>query len=125
MISSICVQPKTPRWLADPTALEASHDDPIYVTTRDGACFYDQLVVPSALVEAFGRLQVRASDLLSIGLDSSALQGYVIDAVGPRIGQGDLLTPVSLTCPMGFAHSAHIAEHVMTASCLAARFAKR
>ena len=125
LISASSVEPLAPRWLADPSALivlESSCDSPLYLSTRDGACFYDQLKAPSSLIQYFGRPQLKASELHAVGLSGDELRTFLVDGDGSEPSAGDWLTPVSLTWPMGFAHSSYVAQQVMTASCLAAGF---
>ena len=124
-ISESCVQPSKPRWLADPAslvALEASCDRPIYLSTRDGKCFYDQLTVTDALTPFLGRPQVEISELLGAGLTSDEVRSFLIDDDESQLVPGSSVTPVCLTWPMGFAYSAFVAQQVMTASCIAAGF---
>ena len=57
--------PKAP-YLANPaalTGLECSDDLPLWVSTRDGACFFDQLRLPSGLVAYTGRPAVTVQEL--------------------------------------------------------------
>ena len=125
LISSASVEPLAPRWLAEPSALialESSWDAPIYVSTRDGACFYDQLRLPSALIQFFGRPQIRVNELVKAGLSISTLTASLVDGEGSQPGDDEWLTPVSLTWPMGFAHSAYVAQQVMTSACVKAGF---
>lgn len=117
LISTASVEPIAPRWLADPSALialESSWDAPLYMSTRDGACFYDQLLLPSALIRFCGRPQVSVTELLQAGLPIEELRNYLIDGEGVKLGGREQLSPVCLTWPMGFAHSSYVAQQVMT-----------
>ena len=114
-----------PRWLADPSALvvlEASWDIPLCLSTRNGACFYDQLRAPRELIKHFGRPQLKVSELTAAGISARELNAFVIDGAGGLLRDNDWVTPVNLTWPMGFAHSSCIAQQVMTSACLAAVF---
>ena len=80
LISAASVKPSKPRLLADPvalTALEASLDQPLYMSSRDGACFYDQLALPGALVPYFGRPQVRVRELCEPLCKDDDARGHV------------------------------------------------
>lgn len=125
LISAASCAPSAPRWLADPAALvslEASLDAPLYLSTRDGACFYDQLKLSAALVPYFGRPLIRVSELIEVGLGITEIAALVIDAGADALNAGDWLAPVGLTWPMVFTHSAFVAQQLMTASCLQAGF---
>ena len=74
------------------------------------------------MTQYFGRPQIRARDLYDVGLDVSALRDLVIDGNGTDVCESEWLTPVSLTWPMGFAHSSYVAQQVLTHACLAAGF---
>ena len=124
-ISAASDTPDHPRWLADPAALvalEASCDSPIYLSTRGGKCFFDQLRLDDALVTYCGRPQVQVAELCAAGFDLSEIKLALVDADAQSICATDWLSPVSLTWPMGFAHSAYVAQQLMTASCLAAGY---
>ena len=110
-----------PRWLADPSALIALES---FWDTRDGACFYDRLRLPTALIRFFGRPQVSVAELVGAGLPLADLQDYLVDGDRSEPGNTEWLSPVSLTWPMGFAHSAYVAQQVMTTACLEAAFTK-
>ena len=127
LISSASAEPTTPRWVADPSALialESSWDRPIYVSTRDGACFFDQLLLPTPLCRFFGRPQISVGELVKAGLPIAELRDYLIDGDGLELDDVTLLAPVSLTWPMGFAHSAYVAQQIMTEACLLAGFSE-
>ena len=51
--------------LAALAGLECSHDCLLWLSTRDGTAFFDQLQVPSAVRPWFGRPQVRVAELLN------------------------------------------------------------
>lgn len=127
LISSASAEPTTPRWLADPSALialESSWDRPIYVSTRDGACFFDQLLLPASLCKFFGRPQISIGELVKAGLPIAQHRDYLIDDDGLKLDSFTLVAPVSLTWPMGFAHSAYVAQQIMTEACLLAGFSE-
>ena len=134
-ISAASCDPPKPRLLADPaslTALEASVDRPLYVSTRDAACYFDQLKLNSTLAPYFVRPQVRVSELCEpLGLSSvdfadhfciDDLRNFLLDDDGDKLDGAAWLAPVSLTWPMGFSHSSFVAQQLMSASCLAAGF---
>ena len=127
LISSASAEPTAPRWLADPSALialESPWDRPIYVSSRDGACFFDQLLLPTSLCRFFGRPQISVAELVKAGLPITEVQDYLIDDDGHKLDGFTLVTPLSLTWPMGFAHSAYVAQQIMTESCLLAGFSE-
>ena len=124
-ISEASVPPSAPRWLADPAALvalEASPDAPLYLSTRDGACFFDQLALETPLIPFFGRPQLQVHELADAGLELDAITELIIDDFPRPLTDDSWLAPVNMTWPMGFAHSTFGAQEVMTASCLAAGF---
>jgi hypothetical protein len=131
--------PPQPRLMADPaalTALEASVDRPLFVSSRDGACFFDQLELEKGLVPYFGRPQVRVRELCEPLQNDDADQGadmsvtdyfniddlrkFIIDDNGGELMGDARLSPVSLTWPMGFSHSSFVAQQLMSESCLVA-----
>ena len=125
LISVASCSSSAPRWLADPAALvslEASLDAPLHLSTRDGACFYDQLKLDAALVPYFGGPLVRVSELLEVNLGMDEISAMVIDGDRNMLDENVWLAPLSLTWPMGFAHSAFVAQQLMTSSCLEAGF---
>lgn len=55
-------------------------------------------------------------------LDMDTVNRYVVDSSAKTVVEDDWLTPVGLTWPMGFSHSAFVAQQVMTETCLQAGF---
>ena len=116
LISAASAEPFAPSWLADPSALvalESSWDSPLYLSTEYGACFFDQLRLPSSLVHFFGRPQFRVSELCPTFFSYAELRSFLIDDDGAELRAKDLLTPVGLTWPMSFAHSSYVAQEVV------------
>ena len=112
-ISKASVAPSTPRWLADPAALialEASVDAPLYLSTRDGECFFDQLALEAPLIPYFGRPQLQVHELVAAGLEFSDIEELIIDPSTSTLTDESWLASVSLTWPMGFGHSAFVAQ---------------
>ena len=69
-----------------------------------------------ALCKWFGRPFACVKDLVGIGLISlRALQQHFIDK--RRLSVQDVVYPVSLVFPMGFAWSSYIAQHTMLELC--------
>ena len=62
---------------------------------------------------------------MKAGLPIEKIRGYSIDDDGLELGCGTLLAPVSLTWPMGFAHSAYVAQQIMIEDCLLAGLSKK
>ena len=103
-----------------------SVDRPVYVSTRDGRVFFDQLAVPLELRRCLGRPMVKLSDLLAPpacesgcpaepGLSMAELAAFMLD--GPVAPTSDWLAPVCNTWPMGFGWSSYVAQSTMLASC--------
>ena len=127
VISAASTEPLAPPLLADPSALialESSWDAPIYMSTRDGACFYDQLQLPRVLSRYFGRPEVKVCELLAGGISTAALAESLLDGDVSQLGPDVWVTPVSITLAMGFAHSAYVAQQVMVSACLEAGFTR-
>ena len=88
LISAASVAPEAPRWLADPAALvslEASCVAPIYLSSRDGACFYDQLRLDDALVPYFGRPQVQIAELYAVGFGIDEVTSCLLDELEAKL----------------------------------------
>jgi hypothetical protein len=92
------------------------------LSTRDGACFFDQLALETPLIPFFGRPQLQVHELADAGLELDAITELIIDDFPRPVTDDSWLAPVSMTWPMGFAHSAFVAQEVMTTSCFAAGF---
>ena len=118
----------TPAALAN---LEASADRPVFMSSRDGKVFFDQLRVPLSLSAYLGRPAIRLCDLLepppcesgacaAPGLTEAELASFVLD--GPIPSDSIWITPVSNAWPMGFGWSSYVAQSTMVASCRRAGF---
>lgn len=108
------------------STLEASADRPVWMSTRDGRAFFDQLRVPDHMQRLFGRRPIAVADLLAPPpCESGAkpadactlaeLSGYVID--GSAVDPAGALVPVGNTWPMGFGWSSYIAQSTTVHSC--------
>ena len=109
--------------------LEATDDDPLLISCRDGRAFFDQLRLPDELRKYFGRAQVKVRDLMeppqcesggpAVGAMTRAeIDSFLIDGAFA----GDVLTPVNLCFPMGFGWSSYVAQETMLASVLRTGF---
>ena len=136
IISAAGIPSEQPPLQACPTSLatlEATNDRPLWLSTRDGRSFFDQLAVPSAVRPFLGRPVVSVADLLcpppcesgSItekGLTAAKIGEFLEDGL---LESGDCeLTPVCACWPMGFGWSSYVAQSTMVASCLDAGFAE-
>jgi hypothetical protein len=120
-ISAASIEPFAPPLLADPaalTVLEASSDEPLFLSTRDGACFFDQLCLDKHLASYFGRPQLQVSELLNDDFSLLNVATCLLDGGDGDVLLTEWLTPVSTTWPMGFAHSSYLAQTVMTSACM-------
>ena len=116
--------------LANPHALgdlEASADRPLWASARDGKSWFDQLLLPEALRRYMGRPCISLEDLLrwrslhDVPVSCAELQSFVKDQDG-ALEAKDVLTPISLCWPMGFAWSSFAAQSTMVASVQQANF---
>jgi len=117
-VSARANAPPCPRHLASPTALLAlrcGKDQSIYVTKRDGTCWFDQLRLPGDLAKHMGRPVVSLEDLrLHGGLSDVELQLALRCQSDALDG---VFVPISLTWPMGFSWSSCVAQDVMLELC--------
>ena len=129
-ISEVCDRPPMPPMLANPHALgdlEASADRPLWASARDGQSWFDQLLLPDSLKQYMGRPCICLQDLLGWqspddgSLTLNELQTFVQDDGGALVDT-DVVTPISLCWPMGFAWSSYAAQSTMVASVLKANF---
>ena len=60
--------------------------------------------------------------MIAAGCSVADISGFLLDGDGRKLAENAWVSPVSLTWAMGFAHSAFVAQQVMTATCLDAGF---
>jgi hypothetical protein len=112
--------PPKPPWLISPTSLahlEATPTRPIWLSKKDGSCFFDQLMLPAQLCNFMGRPEVRVDEL--IGVEAMTLEeilSHLPDAERENVPV--TVTLVNRTWAMGFAWSSFVAQSVMTGCCL-------
>ena len=134
IISEAALPPPKPPLQACPaslTTLEASADRPLWMTTRDGKVFFDQLKVPDGLRRHLGRPVISIADLVDpppcesggrveTGMTQSELESWIVD--GPLVCGCQDLVPLNNTFPMGFAWSSFVAQSVMVKCCVRSGF---
>ena len=85
--------------------------DDAVVSKRDAAAFFDQLRAPLDLARWFAQPPVRAGDLAAAaGCEVSALADFLPGDEPGGFSAADLLYPVHLVWPMGYAWSSAIAQ---------------
>ena len=112
-VSQAAILPPKPPLLVSPSALlhlRASVDEPIRVSKRDAACWFDQLALPSSLRKWMARPSVGLGELMRAGLTRQELKhmlepGETLELIGQQ-----LLWPVSCCWPMGFSWSSYVAR---------------
>jgi hypothetical protein len=119
VLSSCAVLPPKPPLLISPTSLahlEANSCHPIWVSKKDGSCFFDQLALLEQLQEYMGRPSVTVTELMKIGCFSrEEVLAYLPDE--ERSTDAVTLYPVNLTWAMGYSWSSYVAQSVMTGCC--------
>ena len=111
--------------------LEATEDRPVWLSCRDGRCFFDQLRAPDLLRPFLGRPRVSLKDLqcpppcesganAAPGLSEIELATFLLD--GPCDPDDAWVIPVQNTWPMGFGWSSYIAQATMVGTCMSAGF---
>jgi hypothetical protein len=111
--------------------LEASDDRPLWMSTRDGRVFFDQLALPPSLRSYLGRPLVAITDLKSPppcesgaqpaeGLSDTELLELLVD--GPLSSATSSLVPLNNAFPMGFGWSSYVAQSTMVHACTLAGF---
>ena len=135
--SSLCTStavPPSPPWLVSPTSLamlECSDDAPLWISSRDGACFFDQLAVPAKVRNFLGYPYTTCRDLMdsdygSMGnpdagpLTRAELAAAMMPETYVAVHPSTRLYPLSACWPMGHSWSSMIAQHVMTSTCIEA-----
>ena len=124
--TSAAIPPPKHPFQANPCSLaglEASADQPLWVSGRDATMFFDKFVVPGALVPFLGRPVVTAAELTtgSGRFLLSELEVDLLDHVSPLDPEPEM-TPVSVAWPMGFGWSSFVAQSYMVNTCPSAGF---
>lgn len=130
-LSTVTAEPPPPPSMANPSAsvvLECSDDMPLWLSTRDGAAFFDQLRLPEELREYVARPSVRIDELCSGDykggvhpdqgpMTSAEIATFCTDPLVDT-SRGDLTVwPCSTVWPMGHSWSSSIAQHTMVGTC--------
>lgn len=117
-VSAAAAKPPKPRHLASPTALtflECMEGRTIRCSKRDASCWVDQLALPKELQLWMGRTPVYLEELCSVGdMTKEEIQKHMFP--GSHTNK-DLVVPVSLTWPMGFAWSSYVAQEFLLDLC--------
>lgn len=122
--------PEAPH-LANPSALstlESSDDRPLWVSTRDGASFFDQLYLTPELREYTGRPAVTVNELCNAAfrgagdcnqhpLTADELAAACVDTGLAKFTSETVLYPRATCWPMGHSWSSAIAQFTMVGAC--------
>ena len=126
-LSACSAIPPPPPWLATPehlARLEPSDGQPIWMSIRDGACFFDQLKTPEAIRSFLGRPYVHCHELCAARAHSDGIadsRPFTMSELKTSdfgaFSLGSQVFPLSCAWPMGHSWSSTISQHTMTSAC--------